>query len=118
MQHPIHELLKVSLENLKEIVDVNTIIGDPIVGLDSKIIIIPVSKVKTVFFAGGTDLKIEDNFGGGTLGSVDIVPVAFLVINQNECKTMLLDASKNNIVDKILDLAPDIYEKIKTYLKK
>ena len=57
MDKTIENLMKVSLESLKDMIDVNTIVGKPIYGIDSSIILIPISKVKLGFFSGGTDFK-------------------------------------------------------------
>jgi len=106
-QHPISELLKISLSNLEKIIDVNVIVGDVINLEDAKII--PISKVKCGFISGGFDQKkpkdITDNypFGGGTGGNVSITPVAFLVYHQNKVELLHLDEG-SYIFEKIIDL--------------
>lgn len=120
-QHPISELLKISLSNLENIIDANIIVGDVINLEDAKII--PISKVKCGFISGGFDQKKQidhsDNypFGGGTGGNVSVTPVAFLVYNQNKVELLHLDES-NLIIDKIVELLTPKKTKNQTLLPK
>ena len=76
--HPIKDMMGITMEKIKEMVDVNTIIGEPIVLADGTTII-PISKVSFGFASGGSDLpaKVENLFGGGTGAGVTIQPIAF-----------------------------------------
>ncbi|NLP26767.1 MAG: sporulation protein YtfJ [Clostridiales bacterium] len=111
--HPIKDMMGVTMEKIKEMVDVNTIIGEPIVIADGTTII-PISKVSFGFASGGSDLpaKIEKElFGGGTGAGVSIQPIAFLVIINGEAKLLQvsMNASSQNA---IINLIPDVVDKI------
>jgi len=115
------------MENLKEMIDVKTIIGDPIETADQSTIILPVSKVGFGFASGGSELRPKGNsssddeynsdttsqqpFCGGTGGGVSITPIAFLIVSRNEVKTVHLD-DNTHIIEKLIELAPDAVDKI------
>ncbi|MDT8859388.1 GerW family sporulation protein [Alkalihalobacillus sp. MEB130] len=120
--HPIQGLMKTAMENLKEMVDVNTIVGDPVETPDGSVIM-PVSKVGFGFAAGGSEFVIEQRgteehkhpFGGGSGGGVSITPIAFLVVNSEGVKMVHLD-SNTHLYEKLLDFAPQVVEKIQQML--
>ena len=121
MEHPIQGLMTTAMQNLKHIIDVNTIIGDPIQSPDGSVIL-TVSKVSFGFAAGGSEFgKIENNnhhpFGGGSGGGVSINPVAFLVVNSEGVKVLHLD-KQTHILDKIVELAPQAVDKVKEMMSK
>ena len=112
----ITDLLNISLNRLKEMVDANTIIGSPIMHEDK--VIIPVSKLYLGFVSGGSDIKPNTSkedvlFGGGTGGGLGITPVCFLVINHNEVSVLSITES-THILEKIVDLIPEFTNKCKT----
>ena len=116
-EHPINDLMGVTMEKIREMVDVNTIVGTPITCADCATII-PISKVSYGFASGGSDLpaKVEkDLFGGGSGAGISIQPVAFLVILNGEVKLMQLsiDASTPNA---LINLVPDVMEKISGFM--
>ena len=116
-EHPINDLMGVTMEKIREMVDVNTIVGTPITCADGATII-PISKVSYGFASGGSDLpaKVEkDLFGGGSGAGISIQPVAFLVILNGEVKLMQLsiDASTPNA---LINLVPDVMEKISGFM--
>lgn len=116
--HPIQGLMKTAMENLKEMVDVNTIVGDPVETPDGSVIM-PVSKVGFGFAAGGSEFIIDHQhddeykhpFGGGSGGGVSITPIAFLVVNSKGVKMVHLD-SNTHLYEKLLDFAPQVVDKI------
>ncbi|NLK70504.1 MAG: sporulation protein YtfJ [Clostridiales bacterium] len=117
--HPIKDMMGITMEKIKEMVDVNTIIGEPIVLADGTTII-PISKVSFGFASGGSDLpaKVErDLFGGGTGAGVSIQPIAFLVIINGEAKLLQvsMNASSQNA---IINLIPDMVDKISDIVEK
>ena len=116
-EHPINELMGVTMEKIREMVDVNTIVGTPITCADGATII-PSSKVSYGFASGGSDLpsKVEKElFGGGSGAGISIQPVAFLVILNGEVKLLQLsiDASTPNA---LINMVPDVMEKISGYM--
>lgn len=116
--HPIENLLKSTMENLKDMVDVNTIVGDAVESKDGSLIV-PISKVSFGFASGGSEFNThsKDNsmsnypFGGGSGAGVTVKPVAFLV-TKGDC-VRLLSLDQNNTYDKMIDSIPQIMEYIK-----
>ncbi|GAA0333064.1 GerW family sporulation protein [Bacillus carboniphilus] len=126
--HPIQGLMTTAMENLKEMIDVNTIIGDPVETPDGSVIL-TVSKVGFGFAAGGSEFVLDGGsqngesssnkhpFGGGSGGGVSITPIAFLIVSNNGVKMLHLDES-THLYEKLLDLAPSAVEKIQNMLSK
>jgi len=117
-EHPIQGLMGTTMGKIREMVDVNTIIGDPITTPDG-IVIIPVSKVGFGFAAGGSDFpskQPKDIFGGGSGAGISIQPLAFLVVSNGEVKLLQIDNSKNT-GDKMVNMAPEIIQTIADLFK-
>lgn len=125
-QHQIEGLMNTAMNNLKDMVDVNTVIGKTI-ELENGTAIIPVSKVCFGFAAGGsefTSAALEESkkqgideehkyslpFGGGSGAGVNIQPVGFLIVTENSAKMLPVDHC--SAIDKLLDYVPDVLEKI------
>ena len=130
--HPIEGLMLTTMNSLKDMIDVNTIIGDPI-QTPNNTVVIPISKVSFGFAAGGSEFNGEtpDNyrktekdeqiqyrlpFGGGAGAGVSVNPVAFLVIQNDFVK--LLPVNHNTSIEKILDYIPDLFEKASCIINK
>ena len=120
MEHPIGSLMDTTMEKIKEMIDVNTIIGEPITSPDGTLII-PVSKVSYGFAAGGSDLPTKkenkDCFGGGSGAGVTIQPVAFLTVYQGEVSLVSVDREECT-ADKLVNMIPDVLKKVKGVFKK
>lgn len=124
-KHPIESLMITSMTSIESMVDVNTIIGDSIVTADNTTII-PLSKVSFGFAAGGSEFntnklnKYTENgklpFGGGSGAGVKITPVAFLVIKDGVAKVLNVDGI--NVVDRAVDMIPDVINKIDKLINK
>ena len=124
--HPIEGLMSTAMENLKTMIDVNTIVGEPIESPDGSIII-TVSKVGFGFAAGGSEFgqsKSSENdqeekpalpFGGGSGGGVTITPIGFLIVNKQGVQMIHLDGTAN-LYEKLVDVAPQALEKIQEIL--
>lgn len=115
-QHPIEGLMKTTMESLKDMVDVNTILGDPVETPDGSVIV-PVSRVSVGFAAGGTEFEVENGdgqypFGGGSGAGISLQPVAFLVVGQGQIRLLPID--KNAIFDRLLDMAPEVVDRIQS----
>lgn len=134
-EHPIKSLMSTAMENLKEMIDVNTIIGDPVETPDGSVIL-TVSKVGFGFAAGGSEFSVDGQkqsgqggqsqgqgqdaklpFGGGSGGGVSITPIAFLIVSPTGIKMLHLNEG-THLVEKILDNAPQAMEKIQQMFKK
>lgn len=120
-ERPINGMLDKTLQKIKEMVDVNTIVGNPI-DLANGTIIVPVSKVAYGFASGGSEFsnKKENNenlFGGGSGAGVTVSPVAFLVSTENDVKMLRIEPT-NNSIDRIIELIPETLDKIGDYFKK
>ena len=137
-QHPIEGLMTTAMESIKDMVDVNTIVGDAVQAPDGTVII-PISKVSFGFAAGGGEYSSccgtsskesseEDEeesgggnstkypFAGGSGAGVSINPVAFMVVGQGQIQ--LLPVTINSSLEKILDMVPDLIEKANESIKK
>lgn len=125
-EHPIESLMNTAMSNLKDMIDVNTVIGETI-ELENGTAIVPISKVAFGFAAGGSEFNMgtletsrkqgidEESkyslpFGGGSGAGVNIQPVGFLVITENTAKMIPVDHC--SAIDKLLDYVPDLLEKI------
>lgn len=104
------------MESIKEMVDVNTVIGDAVETPDGSVII-PVSRVGFGFAAGGTEFEAHDHdqeeelpFGGGSGAGVSVQPVGFLVVGNNQVR--LLPVGNNAIYDRLVDAVPQLLEKV------
>lgn len=121
MEHPICDLLKLSNESLKNLINVDTIVGNP-VKLENNITIIPISRIKCSFVAGGTEFEKNKNleqfpFGGATGGNVNIIPIAFLVVKQNDVQILHLESS-THLIERMVDEVPIFIDKIKSMFVK
>lgn len=131
-EHPIESLMMTAMTSIQDMVDVNTIIGEPI-ETEKGTVIIPISKVAFGFAAGGSEFKGETldgytkkdkeeeiqyrlPFGGGSGAGVNISPVAFLVV-QDTC-VKLLPIEHSSTIDKLIDYVPDLMEKINCIIHK
>jgi len=131
--HPIEGLMLTAMESIRSMIDVNTIIGEPM-EITEDITIIPISKVGFGLAAGGSEFKDETleaylrkqnseeeiqyrlPFGGGAGVGASISPVAFIIIQGETVK--LMPVQHNNCIDKLLDYMPDLFEKINKMMEK
>lgn len=118
-EHPIQGLMGTTMEKIRDMVDVNTIIGDPIVTPDGTTII-PVSKVSFGFASGGSDIPAKvpkEVFGGGSGAGVSIQPLGFLVVHQGDVRLLEMNGPGDSM-GKALGLVPDVISKISDLFKK
>ncbi len=119
-EHPISGLMEVTLEKIRQMVDSNTIIGNPINTADGSTIL-PVSRVSFGFASGGSDFVSsrapKDLFGGGSGAGVTITPVAFLVLQQGSVRMIqLADVRGGSSVDRALNMLPDLVDKVSGFM--
>jgi len=116
--HPIQGLMDTAMSNIKSMVDVNTIVGDPVTTPDGTVII-PISTVSFGFGAGGTQFASKTDagtpqnpmFGGGCGGGANVKPIAFLVVGGGNIKLLPI-SDKVTPVDKIIDAVPEVIDKV------
>ncbi|MGI6097939.1 MAG: GerW family sporulation protein [Dethiobacteria bacterium] len=125
-EHPIQSLMTTAMENLKEMVDVNKIVGDAVETPDGSVII-PVSRVTFGFAAGGSEFQGGEGvqsssnqkamlpFGGGSGGGVTVQPVAFLVVGGGQVRLLPVDGQI--MFDRIFDVAPQLITQIQELFK-
>ncbi len=121
-EHPIEGLMKATMSSLKEMVDVNTIIGDPVQSADG-LVIIPVSKICFGFASGGTEFNKPKNnkeniatddklpFGGGSGAGVSVQPVGFIVVGNNQIKLLTVDEG-NTALSSLFDFMTKIADNV------
>ena len=118
MQHPIDTMMQTTMEQIRSMVDVNTVIGSPVTGAKGTTII-PISKVSFGFVAGGGEYSSVNErarmnagegypFAGGTGAGVSVQPVGFLVVEENSVK--VLPAQASNAMERIVELLPQLME--------
>ena len=119
-EHPINSLMETSMKKIKELIDVNTIIGDPITTPDGTTVI-PVSKVAYGFASGGSDLptkkETRDCFGGGSGAGVTIQPIGFLSISKGNVRFIPIE-KYDGAADRIVGMIPEAFDKISSFIKK
>lgn len=123
-EHPIQGLMKTAMENIKGMIDVNTIVGDPVETPDGSVIM-PISRIGVGFAAGGSEFTLTGNqgskegqgnpypFGGGSGGGLSITPIAFLVVGTQGVNLLSMDRSAH-VIEKVVDLIPSVVDKIQT----
>ena len=121
MSQNLPNMLDSTIAKIREMVDVNSVVGDPIVTADG-VTIIPVSKVSVGFGGGGSDFvsknaNHQDNpFGGGAGGGVKIDPIAFLVVSGGTVRMLPVPVPANTTPDRIVELIPDTLDKISSFI--
>lgn len=114
---PVNKIMENTLEKMREMVDVSTIIGDPITTDGTTLI--PVSKVSYGFTSGGTDLPSKQNaelFGGGGGGGISITPVAFIVIQNDKVRMMQIN-NYSSSADRAIAMIPELVDQISQLVK-
>ena len=121
-KHPIGELMETTMQKIREMVDVNTIVGEPIITADG-MTLIPISRVNFGFASGGSDFpsktpQTDKNFGGGSGAGVSIVPVAFLVVKGNSVKMLNVTPPASSTIDRVIEMVPDVIDKVSEFINK
>ena len=121
MSQSLPNMLENTIAKIREMVDVNSVVGDPIVTADG-VTIIPVSKVSVGFGGGGSDFvsknlnKQENPFGGGAGGGVKVTPIAFLIVKDGNVRMLPVAAPANTTPDRIVELVPDVLDRLSAFL--
>ena len=119
MSQKLPNMLDSTIAKMREMVDVNSVIGEPIVA--DGITIIPVTKVSVGFGGGGSDFTTKNSgqelpFGGGVGGGVKVTPVAFLVIKDGSVRMIPVAAPANTTADRLVEMVPDTLDKIVSFV--
>ncbi len=119
MSEKLPNMLDSTIQKIKEMVDVNSVIGEPISTPDG-VTIIPVSKVSVGFGGGGSDFVNksggENPFGGGVGGGVKVTPICFLIVKDGNVRMMPVAQPANTTADRIVEMVPDTIDKLTSYL--
>lgn len=119
MENKVQGLLGVSIDKIREMVDVSTVIGDPMTLADGTTLI-PVSRVTYGFASGGSDLPTKGNqelFGGGGGAGINIIPIAFLVVSDGNVRVLPLVAEPDTFTQ-MASMVPDVVNKIGDFFSK
>ena len=121
MSQTLPNMLESTIAKIREMVDVNSVIGNPITTADG-VTIIPVSKVSVGFGGGGSDfvsknVNHQDNpFGGDAGGGVKVTPIAFLVIKDGSVRMLPVAAPANTTADRLVEMVPDVLDKVSAFI--
>ena len=120
MNHPLSDMMMSSMGKIRDMIDVNTVIGEPIAAGD--VTIIPVTKVSIGYGSGGSDFATknypatrDNSFGGGAGAGIKITPVAFLVIRGESVRMLPVAEPASTSIDRLIELLPDLLEKGEAY---
>ena len=124
MNHPLSDMMTSTMAKIKDMIDVNTVIGDPITTPDG-VMLIPITKVSVGYGGGGSDFVTKnypanrDNaFGGGAGAGVTITPMAFVVIRGESVRMLPIAEPASTSVDRIVEMVPDILDRVEALLRK
>lgn len=123
MSEKLPNMLENTIVKIREMVDVNSVVGEPIVTADG-VTIIPVSKVSVGFGGGGSDFvsrhpnKETNPFGGGVGGGVKVTPIAFLVIRGENVRMLPVATAPNTTADRLVEMVPDVLDQISAMIDK
>ena len=122
-QHPIDELMSTTMQKLREIADVNTIVGKPIQA--GNVTIIPISRLTVGFASGGSDFvsknqkpEADNSFGGGSGAGMNLSPVAFLIVKGDTVRLMPVAPPAATTVDRVVEMVPEVVDKVTDFIEK
>ena len=121
MSNSLPNMLENTIAKIREMVDVNSVVGNPITTPDG-VTIIPISKVSVGFGGGGSDFvsrnanKHENPFGGGAGGGVKVTPIAFLIVKEGSVRMLPVAAPANTTADRVVEMVPDVLDKVSNFL--
>ena len=118
-KHPIGDVMETTMTKLREMIDVNTVVGAPITTPDG-ITLIPVSKVSFGFASGGSDYPVKEKsgFGGGNGAGVKIAPIGFLCIKDNNVRMINIAPPAGTSVDRLIEMIPELIDRVEGFIEK
>ena len=115
---PLNDMMDTAMGKIREMVDSNSIIGEPITTPDG-VTVIPISRVSFGFGTGGGDYgTAKTNFGGGAGAAVKVDPVAFLIVKDGVTRVMPVAVPAVATVDRVLDLVPEVMDRVENFISK
>lgn len=119
MSQNLPQMLENTITKIREMVDSNSVVGEPIAAVDG-VTIIPISRISIGFGGGGSDYAVKttqsDAFGGGVGGGVKVTPIAFLVIKDGNVRMIPVAVPANTTADRLVEMIPDTLDKIAAFL--
>ena len=121
MSQSLPNMLEATIAKMREMVDVNSVVGEPITTADG-VTIIPISKVSIGLGGGGSDFVSrhvnhhENPFGGGVGAGIKVTPVAFLIIKEGNVRMLPVAAPANTTVDRLVEMVPDTVDKVAAFI--
>lgn len=117
-KNKLKEMMDSSMSKVREMVDSNTIVGQPITTADG-VTLIPINRMSFGFGSGGTDYGASANkFGGGAAAGVKVEPVAFLVVKDGVTRMLPVGTPAVNTVDRVIDLVPQVMDRVQSFVDK
>ena len=123
MSQNLPNMLENTITKIREMVDVNSVVGDPIVTADG-VTIIPISKISIGLGGGGSDFvsrhpnKQDNPFGGGVGAGIKVTPVAFMVIRGENVRMLPVASAPNTTADRVVEMVPDLLDKLSAMIDK
>lgn len=119
MDNKLNSMMSTAMDKVREMVDTNTIVGQPITTPDG-VTLIPISKVSFGFGGGGGDYgkNAKDGFGGGSAAGVKIDPVAFLVVKDGITRVMPVSVPPTSTMERVVEMVPEIMDKVEKHFDK
>ena len=112
------EFLRASIAKIKEMVDANTVVGDPVTTPDG-VTLVPVSRVSVGFAGGGGDLvKQRDGCVGGSGAGIKIEPIGFLIVRDGAVRMLNIQPPASTTIDRVIDLVPQIIDRAEAFMDK
>lgn len=121
MSEKLPNMLESTIAKLREMVDVNSVVGSPITTPDG-VTIIPISKISVGFGGGGSDFVSKNAkpgempFGGGAGGGVKVIPVAFLIVKDGSVRILPISEPASTTADRVVDMVPDVLDKVSDFI--
>ncbi len=122
-KHPVGDLMSTTMQRLREMVDVNTVMGTPIQA--EGVTLIPVSTVSIGFASGGSDFatknqrpEADNAFGGGSGAGIRVTPIGFLVVRGESVKLLPVAPPAGTTLDRVVEMVPDLVDKVTGFIEK
>ena len=123
MAHPISDLMATTMAKVRDMMDANTVVGQPIEA--GGVTVIPVCKISIGYGSGGSDFAQKNQkpenpnaFGGGAGMGVSITPISFLVIRDGNVRMVSVDQPASTVADRVIDLVPGVVDKVSAMVSK